>query len=65
MSESNSRASGNEIKGKPVEKRGFPPVPPVARPPANQDLRFIVNESFQLGMRLLSDIVEAIRIIKQ
>jgi hypothetical protein len=66
MPERESKPVGNNISGvKPVEKRGFPPVPPIARPPANQDLRFVVSESFRLGMRILSEIDKAIRILRQ
>ncbi|EAT58400.1 hypothetical protein CferDRAFT_0339 [Chlorobium ferrooxidans DSM 13031] len=56
-----NKVETNAIQGKPVEKRGFPPVP---RHPANQDLRFVVSESFRLGMRILSEIDKALRALK-
>jgi hypothetical protein len=66
MHERESKPVGKDISGvKPVEKRGFPPVPPVPRPPANQDLRFVVSESFRLGMRILSEIDKALKALKQ
>ncbi|NTW69074.1 MAG: hypothetical protein HGB23_04420 [Chlorobiaceae bacterium] len=49
------------LSGKPVEKRGFPPVP---RRPANQDLRFVISESFRLGMRILSELDKALKALK-
>jgi hypothetical protein len=47
---------------KPVEKRGFPPPPPR---PAIADLRFMVKESLKLGSKIIAEINQAIRIIKE
>lgn len=38
---------------KPVEKSGYPPLPPKA---AMDDLRFIVKESIKLGGRLVTEL---------
>jgi hypothetical protein len=66
MSEQEQKSSANDsVFGKPVEKRGFPPPPPVLRPPANQDLRFVVNETFRLVVRFLSEIDKVIKILKE
>ncbi|MEI6846849.1 MAG: hypothetical protein WCK32_02255 [Chlorobiaceae bacterium] len=64
MRETERNTTGkNIISGKPVEKRGFPPIPP--RPPANQDLRFVINQSIRLGMKIISEIERALKILKQ
>ncbi|MCF8382785.1 MAG: hypothetical protein K9G39_04200 [Chlorobium sp.] len=41
------------IPSKPVEKTGFPPVPPRA---AMDDLRFIIKESIRLGARCITEL---------
>ncbi|MBM3162005.1 MAG: hypothetical protein FJZ79_01460 [Chlorobi bacterium] len=51
--QNDSRKLPENISSKPVEKTGFPPLPPKV---AMEDLRFIVKESIELGGRFVTEL---------
>ncbi|GEM_PF-332997 len=63
MTERNeTKPSHRQTNFKPVEKTGFPPVPPK---PAMNDLRFIVRESLRLGSRFIYELDRLLSSLKK
>jgi len=60
--QNDTRNFPEHIPAKPVEKTGFPPVPPKA---AMEDLRFIVKESIRLGARCITELDRLLSALKK
>jgi hypothetical protein len=57
----NKKLVSQKRDDKPIEKRGFPPVPPR---PAIDDLHFVLSASLLLGKKIILEIDKALRIMK-
>ncbi|NTW62485.1 MAG: hypothetical protein HGA46_00020 [Chlorobiaceae bacterium] len=57
-----NRKTPDQIKDKTIEKSGYPVIPP---PPAMNDLRFIVKQSLIIGSRMITELDQFLRRMKE